>query len=56
MATLQDLFPGRLGRLDLARVILKLRMPELADMAMSDELPQELSVKLRAALSQVKKG
>jgi len=56
MTTLNELFPGQTGRLELMRVMLMLRMPQLRSMPRDDELPAELEEQLRKARAAVRKG
>jgi len=56
MATLRELFPGRSGRIELARVILKLCRPELAKLHEDQELPLELTAEIRTALQTIRGG
>lgn len=54
--TIEEIFPGNVGRLVMARVILRLRMPELARMARNATVSPTLESQLRAAIDAVKKG
>ena len=56
MATLNDLFPGQKGRLELMRVMLMLRLPRLKALPRDDELPPDLEERLREARKAVRKG
>ncbi len=54
--TLSQLFPGKMGRVDLARVAIRLRMPDLLKMTPAEVMAPELATKLTEALAAVKKG
>lgn len=54
--TLDDLFPGKLGRVKLTSVAIKLRKPMLLKQDPSDELPQDLVTALQSALTEISKG
>lgn len=56
VATLNDLFPGQAGRLQLIRVMLMLRRPDLKSLARDRELPAELETQLKLALDRVRRG
>ena len=56
MATLNDLFPGNLGRLTLLRVILRVGMPELRQIDPNKPLDPLLERRLRQAIRQVEEG
>ncbi len=56
MTTLNELFPGQTGRLELMRVMLKLRMPELRTMPRDVELPVDLDERLRTARKAIRRG
>jgi len=56
MATLRELFPGRSGRIELARVILKLCRPELAKLPEDQELSSELAMEIRGVLQTIRGG
>ena len=47
--TLQSLFPGIKGRMQLVKVMLHLRMPELAEMGRDEPLDDELARRLELA-------
>ncbi|MBI2377942.1 MAG: hypothetical protein HYV07_28320 [Deltaproteobacteria bacterium] len=48
--TLDELFPGRLGRLQFVRVMLKLRDVGLETFPRNQALPAELMARVRAAI------
>jgi hypothetical protein len=56
MATLNELFPGQAGRLQLIRVMLSLRMPQLQRTPRDEELDKDTERKLRDALQRVQRG
>ncbi len=56
MATLNDLFPGQTGRLELIRVMLRLQMPELRQRPRDEELGPDLEQRLRKGLDEVRRG
>ncbi len=56
MATLNELFPGQVGRLQLIRVMLKLRRPELKRLDRDKPLPAELEEQLIRTLKTVRRG
>jgi len=56
MTTLNELFPGQTGRLELMRVMLKLRLPELRTMPRDAELPTDLEARLRKAREAIRRG
>jgi len=56
MATLNQLFPGNLGRLKLLRVVLKLGMPELKGHNPNQPLDPMLERRIRQALREVELG
>ena len=56
MATLNQIFPGNLGRLKLLRVVLKLGMPELKHMNPNQSLDPMLERRIRQALYEVEQG
>lgn len=54
--TLGELFPGKLGRVQLTRVAVRLRRPDLLKLALDAELEAELLQKLQTAMAAVKEG
>jgi hypothetical protein len=56
MGTLAELFPGNMGRVQLTRVALKLRMPALMTMSPTAVIEPELLQKLITTLADVRKG
>ncbi len=54
--TLDELLPGKMGRVVLTRAALRLRMPALLKIPEDQELDEELLVKLQAAIAEVQKG
>lgn len=56
MVTLAELFPDNVGRMALARVVLKLKMPELISVDTAVELDDDLCAKIRAALDEIEQG
>ena len=56
MATLNDLFPGQTGRLELIRVMLRLQLPELRQQPRDEDLKPELEERLRKGLQEVRRG
>jgi len=55
VSTINELFPGRSGRLQFIRVMLALRMPELRELSRDEELPPDLERKLRETLERVRR-
>jgi len=56
MSTLNQLFPGNLGRLKLLRVMLRLGMPELRSQNPNLPLDPMLERRIRQALREVEEG
>ena len=56
MTTIESLFPGKMGRVMLTRVAIRMRRPELLKMNKTEVLAEELADKVREALAMVKKG
>lgn len=56
MSTIGELFPGNMGRVQLTRVALKMRMPALMQMAPHQPLDAVLLTKLTHCLAEVQKG
>ncbi|MCA9493447.1 MAG: hypothetical protein KC621_26130 [Myxococcales bacterium] len=56
MSTLNQLFPGQTGRLQLMRVMLLLRRPDLKSLDRDEPLSDELEKQLREALGRVRKA
>ncbi|MDE0883405.1 MAG: hypothetical protein OSB21_12500 [Myxococcota bacterium] len=56
MTTLNQLFPGNLGRLKLLRVMLRLGMPELSKYNANQPLEPMLERRVRQALHEVEAG
>ncbi|MEM7155057.1 MAG: hypothetical protein AAF799_19570 [Myxococcota bacterium] len=54
--TLEDLFPGIQGRMELVRVMLHLRMPQLADLPRDTPLDAEMVMRLETARELVARG
>ena len=54
--TLQGLFPGLEGRMQLVRVMLDLKMPQLRDLPRDQQLDAELLQTLREAKARVEQG
>lgn len=54
--TLNELFPGAEGKLQFARVVLWLGMPELADFPKDEELPTDLLAKIQQAIAETSMG
>lgn len=54
--TLGELFPGKLGRVQLTRVAVRLRRPDLLKLAPATVLEPELVLKLQQAADAVKGG
>lgn len=54
--TLSQLFPGNVGRVELTRVALRLRRPDLLKMNPNTQLDAATTEKLQAALTQVRRG
>jgi hypothetical protein len=54
--TIGELFPRNTGRVQLLRVALKLRMPELLKLSPTEPLPSELRIKLETCLLEIAKG
>lgn len=54
--TLEGLFPGLEGRMQLVRVMLELKMPELRDMPRDAALDAKLAQTLLAARARVRNG
>ena len=54
MATLQELFPGNMGRMQMARVILMMRKPEIGRMSPTAPLPPDLERQIRDSIARLK--
>lgn len=54
--TLAELFPGKLGRMELTRVALRLRRPDLLKMSFDTPLDKTTRATLANALIQVRRG
>ena len=54
--TLNHLFPGTEGRMELVRVMLHLRMPELRRVPRDQQLEPELARRLERALTVIRQG
>lgn len=54
--TMQQLFPDAMARMKLARVILRLRKPELKSMPPNVPLPPELLAQVQGALREIEAG
>jgi hypothetical protein len=54
--TLQDLFPGKMGKVELTRIAIRLRMPHLLRSAPDAPLDAALAATLQSALDEVRKG
>lgn len=54
--TLGELFPGKVGRVELTRVALRLRRPDLLRMKPTAQLDSATQAKLESALNQVRRG
>ena len=54
--TIQTLFPGVEGRMELVRVMLYLKMPQLRDFDRYQPLPSDLATKLLEAREVVRNG
>jgi len=54
--TMEDLFPGNMGRMLMIRVMLKLRMPDLKDMPRTEPLDPSLVSRLETTIAQVQLG
>jgi len=54
--TIGSIFPGKMGRVELTRVAIRLRMPELLKKSPNEKLEPELADKLKIALTDVRKG
>lgn len=55
-ATLEELFPGKMGRVKLSRIAVKLRRPDLLKMAPDAQIDNKLAASLRVALQSIDKG
>ncbi|MFN3198216.1 MAG: hypothetical protein ACE366_07330 [Bradymonadia bacterium] len=53
MTTLSELFPGNMGRMKMARVILMLRKPAIGKMDPNTPLPADLEREVRGAIQQL---
>lgn len=56
MTTLDDLFPGNLGRMKKIRVALRLKMPDLMKMDGTKPLEKDLAAKLKKAVLETERG
>ncbi len=54
--TIGELFPGKVGRVELTRVALRLRRPDLLKMKPTQEIDSATQSKLESALNQVRRG
>jgi len=54
--TLNDLFPGRMGRVELTRIAVRLRMPQLLRKGSDEPLEDDVASALQTALNEVRKG
>jgi len=54
--TLEDLFPGRMGRVVLTRVAIRVRRPDVLKLPSTTELDDHLVTLLTDAKAQVQKG
>lgn len=53
MTTLAELFPGNMGRMKMARVILMLKQPALGKMNPNDPLPADMERQIRDAIQKL---
>lgn len=56
METLDSIFPGKMGRVQLTRVAIRMRRPDLLKKPTNQELDSALASALRAALNDVARG
>ncbi|MCA9713685.1 MAG: hypothetical protein H6713_13650 [Myxococcales bacterium] len=54
--TLSELFPGNMGRVELTRVAVRLRLPTLLTMRVDEHVEPALETRLRQALVEVRRG
>lgn len=54
--TLNDFFPGNMGRMLLIRVMIRMKRPDLAKMDKSLELDNALCSQLKQTIQEVKRG
>ncbi|MEQ8454259.1 MAG: hypothetical protein RLO52_09810 [Sandaracinaceae bacterium] len=54
--TMEDLFPGNMGRMLMIRVMLKMRRPDLRDMPRTAPLEASLVAELETTIRQVQLG
>lgn len=54
--TMEDLFPGNMGRMLMIRVMLKMRRPDLRDMPRTTPLEPSLVAELESTIRQVQQG
>ncbi len=54
--TLQELFPGKMGKVELTRIAIRLRMPQLLKSPTDAPLDEALVATLQTALDTVRKG
>lgn len=54
--TLSELFPGNVGRVELTRVAVRMRRPDLLRMPPTVQLDTATAQQLQAALAQVRRG
>ncbi|MCA9612029.1 MAG: hypothetical protein KC586_04620 [Myxococcales bacterium] len=55
MQTLEDLFPGATGKLQVARIILRYGMPQLARLRRDEPLDRELASRLMVCKQEMAK-
>lgn len=56
MTTIEDLFPGKMGKVELTRVAIRLRMPRLMRAPPKKQLDPALVEQITTALIEVRKG
>ncbi len=54
--TLQELFPGKMGKVELTRIAIRLRMPELLRASMDSPLEPSIAATLQTTLTEVRKA
>ncbi len=53
---IEDLFPGKMGKVELTRVAIRMRLPRLLKMKPNETMDDELVKRVKATLEEVRQG